>query len=480
MIGNLKLEMDANALGGSLIVAPVRDTSLMSVSLEDENPALAAQLVNQVCNVFIKQLNEQQHSRYASSEENLSKELEQIQGQIEATQKALDQAHAATPPSTDEVSRLQTMLSQYQNSYATLLNSYEDLRVAEARTSNSVSLVEPATVPAAPINSRTFTNTLLAAVVGAMLAVGLAFLIDYLDDTVKSPDDVREAFDLTTMGVIGRFEPKTNEPKTAMPVTSAPRSPTAEAFRSLRTNIQFASIDKQIRTLLITSASPGEGKTTIALNLAASLAQAGQSVALLDCDLRRPSIHRWLGMPNSMGLSNAALQAGKLNGNLQSTAIENLKALTSGPLPPNPSELLGSERVARILEELKQQADIVIIDSPPTLVVTDPAVLAKRVDAVLLVVETGATRRDTVEQALESLQQVGANVVGVVLNKLSVKRGGHYRYQYYHYYYHYSAKGEKVKGKEKHNGSNGKSNGIAGQASRSNGQGQEEMAKESK
>lgn len=447
VIDHLKLDLTPDRLRAKLEVSLVRDTMLINISAEDENPQLAAAIVNEIASVFIEQTQALQRSRFASSEQNLANQLKQLQADIQANQKALEQARIASPLNQAEVVRLETTLSQYQNNYAALLKSYEDLRIIQARSVDNISVAEPAAIPDRPVRPQTLLNTLLAAVVGVMLAVGVAFLIEYLDDTIKSPDDVRDSLALTNMGIIAQFE-HAEEPKSSLVVLSAPRSPISEAFRSLRTNIQFASVDRKIRTLMVTSPNPGEGKSTVAANLAIALAQAGSTVALVDADLRRPSVHRQFGLANSAGLTNAVLnEGGKLDGLLQTTGIENLQALSSGPLPPNPAELLGSERMGKILDNLKNVVDVIVIDTPPSLVVTDPAVLAKRADAVLLVVEMGSTRRESARQALEALQRVGANVVGTVINKLSVRRGGYYNYDYYyHYYYYYSsASGEKKK-----------------------------------
>ncbi len=445
VIANLKPGLTSDQLAAKIQVNLVRDTMLMSISVEDENPQLAMALVNEVANVFIQQTNDTQRARFASSEENLSKELKQLQADMSTAQKALDQARGAATPNQSEVAGLQTVLSQYQNNYASLLKSYEDLRVTEARSTDSLSVAELADLPRSPVRPQTLMNTLLAAVVGAMLAVGVAFLVEYLDDTLKSPEDIKETLDLITMGIVARFPHDQKDPKSSIVVASNPRSPISEAFRTLRTNIQFASVDRKIRTILVTSANPGEGKSTVTANLAMVLAQAGQRVALMDGDLRRPTVHRWLGLSNNAGLTNAVISdAGHLNGFLQATDTEFLKVLTSGPLPPNPAELLGSERMRQILEDLKSTVDVVVIDAPPTLVVTDPAVLSKWVDAVLLVVESGATRREAARLAAENLQRVGANVIGVVLNKLTSRRSGYYNH-YGQYYYYYATSGERKK-----------------------------------
>jgi capsular exopolysaccharide synthesis family protein len=218
---------------------------------------------------------------------------------------------------------------------------------------------------------------------------------------------------------------------------SEPNSLVAEAYRTLRTNLQFSSLDKPLRSLVVTSAVATEGKTTTSANLAVVMAQAGRRVILVDGDLRRPSAHKLFGLPNREGLTTALVQdPGTLNGYLQETGMQNLRVLTSGPIPPNPQELLGSQRMEELLARLGQEADIVLVDTPPSLIVADANVLAARTDGVLMVVNSGRTRRVVVQQAVGGLRQVGANVVGAVLNMVNV-RGGRSYYYYYSVYSHY-------------------------------------------
>lgn len=206
-----------------------------------------------------------------------------------------------------------------------------------------------------------------------------------------------------------------------------PRSPVAEAYRALRTNIQFSSLDRPLRTCLVTSTGAREGKSTTAANLAITFAQAGSSVILVDADLRRPSQHRLFGLPNERGLTTMLLQEG---GELpaQYTAIPNLRLLASGPLPPNPAEVLGFRRMDEAIARLKDAADLIIFDTPPIIAVTDAAVLSSKVDGVLLVFSAGRTKRDHARRAQAILEKVNANLVGVVLNNAQLDRAA------YHYY----------------------------------------------
>lgn len=205
-----------------------------------------------------------------------------------------------------------------------------------------------------------------------------------------------------------------------------PRSPAAEAYRALRTNIQFSSLDRKLRTILATSTVPNEGKTTTIANLAVTMAQAEQRVILVDCDLRRPSLHTIFGLPNEEGLTSLMLQEGGRMP-VQRTEVPGLLVLTSGPTPPRPADVLGSKRMEAVIESLRQNADIVLFDTPPVTAVTDAVVLATKVDGVLLVFRAGATKRDRAREARRLLDKVNANIVGVVLTDLK----GEETYSYY-------------------------------------------------
>ncbi len=426
-----------------ITVQPVRDTQLIRLQVEHPNPQLATDVANTLPKVFVERNEEIQAGRFASSKENLSRQLDALKNDIDATARAIETLRANPNGDRTELSRLQTALTQYQNSYASLLKSYEEVRVAEAQALDNIIVDEPALLPKEPVKPKKGLNTLLAAVVGAMLAVGVAFLMEYLDDTIKSPEDVRQSLGVAPLGAISRIRSRNGE--SPLVAATQPRSPISEAYRILRTNLQFSSLDKPLKTLLVTSANPTEGKSTTAANLAVVMAQAGLSVIVVDSDLRRPTLHKVFGLSNSCGLTTALLQESRaLDGCLQQTNVEHLRVLTSGPLPPNPSELLGSQRMRHLIEQLKKEADAIVFDSPPALAVTDAAVLSNEVDGVLLVVDAGQTRREFAQHARETLVGVGATVLGVALNKLSERAAGSY-----YYYYYYASDGDQEKRRRK-------------------------------
>jgi capsular exopolysaccharide synthesis family protein len=204
-------------------------------------------------------------------------------------------------------------------------------------------------------------------------------------------------------------------------MVQAPRSAAAEAYRTLSTNIQFSSLDRDVRTLLVTSVGPDEGKSIVLANLAITMAEGGRRIVMVDCDLRRPSLHQIFGLSDQPGLTTMMLNE-SLAPTLQATSVTNVSLVAAGPLPPNPAELISSERFARVLTSIGADADVVLVDAPPVSAVTDATILATRVDGVLLVVDSGRTRRDTARRATDQLQRVGARLLGAVLTNVKAEK----------------------------------------------------------
>lgn len=210
-----------------------------------------------------------------------------------------------------------------------------------------------------------------------------------------------------------------------------PKSPISEAYRTLRTNIQFSSIDEELRVIMVTSAGPGEGKSTTLTNLAVAYAQAEKKVLLIDADLRKPTMHHTLRISNRWGLTNLLTNQLSIHEVLQETFIPNLTVISSGPIPPNPSEILASKKMVNLLDELKEQFDIILIDAPPAIAVTDSQIIATRVDGVILVVDSDKVKRDVALKAKQNLDNVRARILGVVLNNVDRKNKDAYYYYYY-------------------------------------------------
>jgi polysaccharide biosynthesis transport protein len=434
VIETLSLAMHTSDLRDAITAQPLRDTQLIRVLVEHTDPVTAALLANALVAEFAELNREEQAMRFAASKLNLENQLTQLEIQMDETRLAI-QATDSTPNGRTERDRLEASLAQQSQTYASLLQSYEQVRLTEAQTTSTVIIKEPAIPPNSPIRPRTVTNTVLASVVGVMLAVGVVFLIEALDDTLRTPDDVVRHLNLPVLGVIATHDVVDGKPVVAY----RPRSPVAEAFRSLRTNLQFAMVDRPLETILITSPSPEEGKSTVATNLALVMAQSERKVALVDADMRRPSIHRLLGLPNRFGVSSLfVMNQVQLDGALRPSEIPNMFTMTSGKTPPNPAELLGSAKMGEILDQVKSLMDVVVIDIPPVLAVTDASVLAPRIDGVLLVLKPGSTKIAAARQAVEQLRRVGAHLLGVVLNEVSLTRS-RYNYQYYKGYQYYYA-----------------------------------------
>lgn len=429
-------------LRARITVTPVRDTQLVDVSVEDTDPGRAALTANTLVDIFIFQNQARQSARYQLSIDSLQAQIDSIDKSIEEISAKLDALEDDGDNETERAG-LDATLTQYNQIRASLLQSREQVRLAESSSTQNLAMAEEAIAPKSPIRPRALMNAVIASLIALAVTVGGIFLYETLDDSL-SPDMVTRQFGLPILGVIARHATDGS----SMVVKTQPRSPVSEAFRSLRTNIQFASVDKPVRTILVTSPSPEDGKSTVAANLGISLAQSGLRVALVEADLRKPQVHKKMNLPNRYGLSSVFVQPqAAINSALQKTDVSNLMAITSGDLPPNPAELLGSGRMGDILSQLGTHLDMIVMDTPPVLVVTDAAVLATRVDGVIIVVKPGKTKQGAFRQAIEQLNRVGANILGVVLNDVEIK-SSRYRYSYYrNYYYNY----QKYYGHEKEN-----------------------------
>ena len=294
----------------------------------------------------------------------------------------------------------------------------------------TVSIIDEAIEPSSPVSPDLRFNMALGALLGVMLAVSIVAVQEYLDDTVKTPEDVEAVAGLTTLGVISRFVDA--DLRAITHPAQAVRSRTSEAFRQVRTNIHFARLARETKTVLFTSSDPGEGKSTIAANVAVVMAEAGDRVILVDTDLRQPSQHSLFGAPNSFGLTGLLLSDDSdLSRGLIKTPVENLWLLPSGPLPPNPSELLTSAKMKTLIGTLSESADYVLFDSPPILAVTDASILASVADGTIVVIEMGEERAETLRRTRGAIEQANAHAMGVVINKVKSSSHDYYYGQGY-------------------------------------------------
>ena len=429
----LGLEWDWVALQNMITSRIVPGTQLLEIAVLDTDPQRAKILVDELANQLILRSPGGSDPKREAERQFLLTQIDEIKQNIEGAQDEISQLSGVIAKATsaraiqDARSRqttLQTQVTEWQSTYAQMLTN---LNVG---TTNSLSVVELAQVPVSPVGSGATTNVIMAIAIGLVLAAAAAFLLEYLDDTVKTAEDVRRTTNLTMLGGITTIEGRDQAAKLIS--LNQPRSPVTEAYRALRTNLQFSIVDNPLRALMITSANPQEGKSITAANLAVVMAQTGKRVVLIDSDLRRPAQHKIFSLSNKVGLTNILIDPEvRWEDVWQSTEVETLKIITSGALPPNPSEMLGSKRMIHLIETLLQNTDIVIFDCPPVLAVADALVLSNRVDGVLLVINASRTRRAQVTRAKEALETVGAHILGAALNRISRRKKGEYQYDYY-------------------------------------------------
>ena len=388
VIQRLSLSYTPQGLSQKLEVKAPR--SLIVIGVTDPDPALAATIANEIAKVFIDRFREQQLL---------------------------------------ELARLQTSLADYG------IAQDPQIIAAQATMASALTVVETAAPSLRPSSPNTRLNVLLGALLGLVIASGVVYLLERLDDSFKSPDELKDFTGLASLGSVFRWPPE----KTGIPHTITDehqRTSLAESFKFLTASLEFAAAASAygLRTIMLTSASPSEGKTTTATNLAVALARQGKSVILVDADLRKPQMHRIFDISSTPGFTNLLLGSNTLEEALISTPVPGLRLMASGPLPPDPAQILRLPRIRESIAALRDNRDIVIFDAPPVLVVADALILAGLVDSAVLVVDTSRTSRRVVAQAVETLRQTPVNILGGVLNKIEAKSRGRYYYQYYYQY----------------------------------------------
>lgn len=419
VIERLDLSDTPDALANRVSAVSQTDGALLTINAQDRDPEAAADLANTIAEELIAATPtfQGQHTELLDS---IDEDIDAIQNDLAAAQAEIETLSALPERSSSQETRLDTLRGRVislRQTYIALL------AFAPTASSNLMTIIQPAVAPEGPIAPRPLLTSLLAAVVVFLLVSGAVFVFEYFDDAIRTPDEVEEAIGLPTLASIERMTGGNERPAIYRLATLLyPRSAAAEAYRGLRTNIEFAAVDRPITTLLVTSGVPGEGKTVTAANLAVVFAQAGRRVLLVDADLRKPGVHEIFAITDERGFTDLLRSDDThLDDVIRPTDQKNLHVLTAGPHPPNPAELLGSQRLRAVLPSLVEAHDIVVFDSPPLEVFTDAAVLSAFLDGTILVVESRRGRLAQIRAAREALSKASAHLMGVVLNGIPAK-----------------------------------------------------------
>lgn len=417
---------DPNDLLEQVDVSLVGDTQIIEISAVSDDPQEAAAIAAAFGEGYLGFRRQQALDQILTASEAITERERETRERIEQIEQELGNADEGEAQGLElERERLQSELAGLAAQRATLSGSEVFARAGGQ-------IVAPARVPEQPFSPRPLRTGVLALVLGLMLGVGLAFLRDFMDDAIRSDEQVRRATGRPVLGHVPRWA-ATEKGDTRVVSLVEPASPISEAYRTLRTNVRFLTVDHDLSSLLVTSPLPGEGKTTTAANLAVALARAGTRVLLVGADLRKPTIHRNFGIEAHPGLSATLVGDATYAEAIVDVGVPNLRVIPGGQVPPNPAELLGSAAMARLMADLEQIADVVVYDGPPVLAVSDTLEFAPRTGGCLVVVDSGATGRSALRHATERLHGVGADITGIVLNRID-PQDGYYGYDYYQDY----------------------------------------------
>lgn len=439
-IRSLDLGLTPEQLAEKITVSAVGQTNIVTVVARDNDSEVASRIANTLAEEFVAWSRDYRRESINAAADEVASRLEVAKSDI------LDLGRKIQ--SEGKSDELSAELAIATGNYTTLAAKLEELRINAQLETGSGRVVSPAVVSEDPVEPSPLRNSALGLAVGLLFGLGMAFLYEYLDNTIKSSEEAEKLLGVPVLGIIPAERYEKDERRRASIITN-PSSAAAEAYRVLRNNLDYINFEHDIKTLLITSAAPAEGKSTVAANLAAGLSQAGKKVVLVACDFRKPTTAQFFGVKNLIGLSDVLTGAHSLKSALQ-RPMDNLDllVLTSGKLPPNPSELLGSEKMRAALEELKDWADWVIIDTPPLLAVADGAAVARYTDGVLLVTKAMSSTREAVKKAGEMLESAGGRPIGSVvwgLDATGTRAGYGYGYGkgsyggYYSYADYYNA-----------------------------------------
>lgn len=418
-------------------VEPVRDTRLLKLSADNRDPELAAKIANHMAELYVMR-----NLYYISKSEilNLLKnEYLKLESKSTELAKVYKEGHPEMIKVKDEMADILDRIEREKKS----VYDYNDIEQYLKRGSqhelsgfkaNNISIQDPAQKPITPIKPKKRLNIFLSILVGLFGGVGIAFLLEYLDDTAKTIDDVETVMKWPFLVNIPDIEngAELQDLEKDVFVNSKPKDPVSEVYRSLRTRIFFSSTEEHpLKCLMITSSGPQEGKTITLCNLGIAISQNKKKVLLVDADMRKPRLHDVFKRENNTGLSNYLSGQSSFSDVIQKTDIENVSLVSGGILPPNPSELLGSHKIKEFIEKAKESFDVVLVDTPPIGIVTDAAILSREVDGTIMIIQSGKPSKRLLAHIYRLLTDAKAKVVGVVINRIAVTNRDLYYYNYY-------------------------------------------------
>lgn len=396
------------------------NTELMKITVEDRNPVLAKEAAAALADILTANVKQLYAGGGKSAQDILSEQLSEIKAELDRARKDYEDLLLRVPKDSDQAVEAKQSITLKEATYGTLLDQYERVRAADALRANTATIVEPATLPTSPSKPRKDLNMALGLLLGLAGGIGLAFVFENLDTRLYTTARIEEISQLPVLTQIPAMVP------TRQVAIFNGNTPQEDSFRRLRTNLVMGSQDSRPRTLLITSADPGEGKSTVVANLARALGLSGLRVIVIDADLHRPTLHQIFGVDNEVGLSSILTKTEKAGAAVHTTDIPGVQVIPSGPLPPSPAELLDSAMMTALIAKLAEIYDMVLIDTPAILAVNDAAILSADVNGVLLVAGRGQVRQESLLAALQQLTTVEARLVGVVVNREERARSNHY------------------------------------------------------
>lgn len=470
---------------GMIDLKKVPKTQVVNLSVTFTDPKLCAQIANTLTDLYIKQsvatrlyFSDQILKWFPEESEKIK--MQTIYGQLQELSKK-DVIESLPSVANDPIVRQlkarksaleaeeKSLSTRYMDKHPVILKIKEDLKfvndsikieiqkivdnlkqeLAGKLQLSNIRVVQYAEIPTIPVGPKRIKGIIMTGILGLIMGCGLVYVLDYLDNTIRSEEDIEKYIKLPYLGHIPAIKDKSRDEYERRIVTSSsPESSLAEAFKNIRTGIVFSAPPEILKSILVTSTIPSEGKTLVSTNLAATIALDGNKVLLIDSDMRRPTIHNTFKLENTTGLSNYLTGNVSLDLVINKTFIENLQFISAGPTPPNPSGLLGSFKMEELIKDVKKRFDRIIIDGPPLVGVSDSIILSKLVNGTLLVIRFGTASRDVVARAKQCLQEVSSNIIGAILNDVDIEKEAYYS-KYYHYYSRYYAKyGEKPSGEK--------------------------------